>query len=168
MRKLLLIFLWLLISTINIALAETIEIIIFENLSTKNSNEIKELMPKYIGEINATGNKELFNTSVPVKFLINEYNKIQKNQKYKIILQGMTDYNLLPSQKNKKFLVKSTNSDFTGILIITPIISIRNTNFNVIFDGIFANNRLTKSVKIKSKEIYYFDHPSFGALFTIY
>ena len=89
-------------------------------------------------------------------------------------MHSATQYNLLPSQRNKKFLINlgskvsetenpDLTEDFRGTLTITQV---RNT-FNIAFDGIFSKFRLTKSAKIKPKEIYYFDHPMFGALVTM-
>ena len=162
------------ISAINNAVAEedlestgtNIEIIIFENLhkNNSNSNESKEFFSEHIGELNKTHSTDFFDTTTPLKFLSQEYNKLNHNQNYKIILHAAKHYNLLPSQKNKKFLINSP--DFIGTLTITPTPA-RNNAFNIAFDGIFANSRLTKSIKIKSKEVYYFDHPIFGALVTV-
>jgi hypothetical protein len=105
--------------------------------------------------------------------LKDQYNKL-KTSNYKIILHQATKYNILPSQRNKKFLIRSElleqdvdfvadDDNFQGVLVITPI----KNAFNLSLDGIFANFRLTKSAKIKPKEVYYFDHPKFGVLVTM-
>ena len=92
-------------------------------------------------------------------------------------MQAANQYDLLPSQRNKKFLIQSKSNQeisekelndlesFIATLTITPI---RNNTFNLAFDGIFSKFRLTKSAKIKPKEIYYFDHPMFGALIAMF
>lgn len=151
-----------------------VEIIVFSNLQSQPAIFTnQESFLANTGEINKNGSSEFNATNTQVKFLLNEYNKLKKKSNYKIILHAATQYNLLPSQKNKKFLITSeskfseneskNNGDFNGILTITPV---RNT-FNLAFDGIFSKFRLTKSAKIKNKEIYYFDHPMFGALVTM-
>lgn len=143
-----------------------IEIIIFNQINKNNFNTTKELFPRLTGELNTKGiTEEPCDLITPLNILATEYNKLKRNQNYKIILHANKQYNLLPSQKHKKLLIQSEN--FTGILIITPIPN-RNNYFNVTFDGIFNNSRITKTVKIKNKELYYFDHPVFGALFTIF
>ena len=163
-----------LVSPINSAVAEddlepsgtNIEIIVFENIykNNSNANEAKEFFSEHIGELNKTHSTDFFDITTPLKFLSFEYNKLKQNQNYKIILYATKHYNLLPSQRNKKLLIKSP--DFIGTITITPTPA-RNNTFNIAFDGIFANNRLTKSIKIKAKEVYYFDHPTFGALVTV-
>jgi hypothetical protein len=145
-----------------------IEIIIFTqpNPNKNNLNNTKELFPKHLRELNTKGiTEEPCDLINPLNIISTEYNKLKRNQNYKIILHASKQYNLLPSQKHKKLLIQSEN--FTGILIITPIPN-RNNYFNVTFDGMFNNIRLTKTAKIKNKELYYFDHPVFGALFTIF
>ena len=178
MRNLLVILLGLVLITNSITIAAednlessdddktNIEIIIFANAHKNNSNtnEAKEFFSEHIGELNKAHTTEFIDTATPLKFLSSEYNKLKQHPNYKIILHATTQYNLLPSQKSKKFLIKST--DFTGTLTITPTPA-RNNSFNIAFDGIFSNNRLTKSAKIKAKEVYYFDHPIFGALITV-
>lgn len=161
----LLILIFIFCSKIYAADDVSIELIIFAQSNKNNFNNTKELFPKHIGELNTKGaNQELCDLVSPLNILSAEYNKLKRSQNYKIILHASNHYNLLPSQKHKKFFIQSEN--FTGVLIITPIPN-RNNYFNVTFDGIFNNSRLTKTTKLKSKELYYFDHPVFGTLFTI-
>ena len=151
-----------------------VEIIVFSNSHQSAATPNQESFAASPGELNKNHGSEFDNTLTSVKFLSNEYNKIKKKANYKIILHSATQYNLLPSQRNKKFLINlgskvsetenpDLTEDFRGTLTITQV---RNT-FNIAFDGIFSKFRLTKSAKIKPKEIYYFDHPMFGALVTM-
>lgn len=142
-----------------------IEMIMFTNPAYNQSGSTKELFAKHIGELNRSKVLESLDLNNPLQALTNEYNKLQKNQNYKIILHASKQYNLLPSNKNKKFLVKT--DDLTATLSISQNPT-RNNYFTITLDSIYANNRLTKTIKAKTKEIYYFDHPIFGALVTIY
>ena len=76
--------------------------------------------------------------------------------------------------KIKKFLInaKSKNNinnpdlnseDFVVVLVINK----HKNMFNVMFDGVVNKVRLRKFYKLKPKEIYYVDHPMFGAFITI-
>lgn len=147
-----------------------VEIIVFSNFNATSQESFPD-NPNNSSEINKNGSAEFNDTNIQPKFLLSEYNKLKNKSNYKIILHSATQYNLLPSQKNKKFFIttmsennqENNQDNFNGILTITPI---RNT-FNLAFDGIYSKFRLTKSAKIKPKEIYYFDHPMFGALVTM-
>lgn len=167
-----------------------VEIIVFKRLNYKNptydyvsaSNKMnKEIF--YFSPLKYNKNKYISfkDHNAKMKFLVRESNILNQNSEYKIILQEATHYNLIPSEKSKKFLIKSDDKvinhelvdqrienkddDFIATLVITPI---RNNTFNLAFDSNFNKFRLTKSAKIKSKEIYYFDHPAFGALIGIF
>ncbi len=155
-----------------------IEIIVFRHLHNASSPEQESFAENCNpGKINKHNSVDFNSNNTQVKWLLNDYNKLKKKSNYKIILYAATVYDLLPSQKNKKFLIKSDpefsensanesngSENFIGTLTITPV---RNT-FNLAFDGIFSKFRLTKSAKIKPKETYYFDHPMFGALITMF
>lgn len=142
-----------------------IEIIMFANLNNKIQDETKELFPLYTGELNKSHITENLDLTSPLKHLEKEYNKLKNNQNYKIILHATKEYTILPSRKNHKFFIKT--EDIAATLSVSPNPA-RNNYFTVTLDSIYLNNRLTKTVKIKNKEIYYFDHPVFGALITLY
>lgn len=152
-----------------------VEIIVFSDLQNKFVISNKESFPDSPGKLNKKNSVEFNNAKM--QFLLKEYNILKNRSNYKIILQAANQYDLLPSQRNKKFLIQSKSNQeisekelndlesFIATLTITPI---RNNTFNLAFDGIFSKFRLTKSAKIKPKEIYYFDHPMFGALIAMF
>lgn len=152
-----------------------VEIIVFSHLHSKSVIPNKESFPDSPGKLNKKNSVEFNNAKM--QFLLKEYNLLKNRSNYKIILQAASQYDLLPSQKNKKFLIQSNSNqeisekelneleNFIATLTITPI---RNNTFNLAFDGIFSKFRLTKAAKIKPKEIYYFDHPMFGVLITMF
>lgn len=142
-----------------------VEIIIFANSTNNTQDETKELFPQYTGELNKAHITDHLDLTSPLQYLEKEYNKLKNNQNYKIILHATKQYTLLPSRKTHKFFIKT--EDIAATLSISPNPA-RNNYFTVTLDSIYLNNRLTKTIKIKNKEIYYFDHPIFGALITLY
>lgn len=149
-----------------------IEVILFSNSFNKNKQLLSIFDSK---DLNKNGAVDFQLKAVKPKFLLNAYDKLNKEANYKILYYGAMQYSLLPSQKMKKFFISSKNKhnnnynnqdnmeDFAAILVIN-----KNKNvFNIMFDSIVNKSRLKKVFKLKSKEIYYFDHPMFGALITI-
>lgn len=148
-----------------------IEIILFNNLNSTNKQSLSTFDSK---NLNKNGTIDFQLKAVKPKFLLNVYDKLEKDPNYKVLFYSATQYSLLPSQRIKKFLInsKSKNNinnpalnleDFIVVLVIN-----KNKNmFNVMFDGVVNKVRLRKFYKLKPKEIYYVDHPMFGALITI-
>lgn len=178
-----------------LALAENIkyskyqvEIVVFKRLNYKNtifnygSGFSKETFYFSPLKYNKSKYVNFKDNSVKMKYLTKESNiLLSERSEYKIILQEAAQYNLIPSEKNKRFLIKLgdeiTHKDsldlaqqnkeehFIATLVIT---SIRNNTFNLAFNANFNTFSLNKSAKMKSNEIYYFDHPMFGALVGIF
>lgn len=142
-----------------------IEIIIFANIPKNTLEETKELFPQHTGELSKSHITDNLDLQSPLQHLEKEYNKLKNNQNYKIILHATKQYTILPSRKNHKFFIKTDDTATTLSILPNPA---RNNYFTVTLDSIYLNYRLTKTSKLKTKEIHYFDHPAFGALITLY
>lgn len=154
-----------------------VEIILFNNLGSNNSlsKQQKEHAVDLQWHVNKHNAIDFQLKSVKPEFLLHAYNKLNKDPNYKVFFYSASKYNLLPSQKIKKFFISSKspyNANYVKHsniedFMVTLIINKNKNIFNVMFDGIVNQSKLKKICKLKSKEIYYFDHQVFGALLTI-
>lgn len=151
-----------------------IEIILFNHLNSTNKQSLSTLSAFDSKDLNKNATIDFQLRPVKPKFLLNVYDKLDKDPNYKVLFYSATQYNLLPSQRIKKFLINSKSKNNVNNLDINledfMVVLVINKNkkiFNVMFDGVVNKVRLRKSYKLKPKEIYYVDHPMFGAFITI-
>lgn len=149
-----------------------VEIILFSNLNPTDSSYKQSSSNSDYKDLNKSGAIDFQLKVVKPKFLVNAYEKLNNDPNYKVLYFAATQYSLLPSQKVKKFFIssKGKNNNYQNDLqnFATILIINKNKNvFNIMCDSIVNKVRLKKIFKLKSKETYYFDHETFGALITI-
>lgn len=146
-----------------------IELIFFEHLDSKRYGS--EEWPKYVGKLDTSTAVAVDSNSIPQTNFLDEEAKIIKRSKDQRFIQLVAwDETLLSNFRSTPVYIKAgkNNEEVQAVMDIRPTRNVFNVNIDIIYknqDG--KEFRVARELKLKNKQMYYIDHPIFGAMVLI-